>query len=212
MANMKNKIELETKVKNKIIDKEKFLYSQYFLKVNGANFDQDEDSEQNRNIQDAVSKDYWKNISKFYDPKLKLIVKLSGLHFNYEEFVEKYSGKIKKNIIIFHKIWDLNSKGWHDDYSSVLIECDLKLFKELFKLYWFALSFELQFEGIIVKPNNLPKAYRWYDYEESTNTKKGFNELMKTCLTYFDNEENGFHYRVISQKDSLQLRHQIKPR
>lgn len=177
---MDTAIRLETKKSVKKIDNEKYEEQEFSLLVNNELFNPDIVSRHSKKIEGTVHKIHWDNISPLYLDGCAMIVRLSGLHSNIDE-IKKFLGNsiYKRNRIFHHHKWDIDLNGTYDDEKFALIECDRKLFKRLFDKYWFALGFELRFEGIVIELQNLPYFEKWSRMAEG---KRKHDSLLKRSL------------------------------
>lgn len=194
---MDEKIRFKKNIKEKKIENEPYEIQEFSLMINNKFFDPDTVTKHSKSIKRNIHKVYWEKISSFFFNGATMIVRLGGLHSDLDD-IKRTLGKaiLGRNIIFHHHRWITDLSGAYDDEKFALIECDRKLFKKLFDKYWFALGFEFQFEGFVISPKDVPYLEKWSRRAEGESK---IEAIVKKSLLYFDNQTNGFHYRIIKK-------------
>jgi len=193
---MERNIQFEKRIKLRTIHGINYQIYDIFLKSNNHYFDPISVTGRAKRIQKDIHRKYWNAISRLYLDGGAMVVKLSGLHFNIDD-VKKYmfTKESRANMILHYLRLTVDTDGSSVQDSSALIECDRFVFKKLFDEFWFALGFELRFEGIVLSPKQIFGIERWSRRNEN---KKKYSDLIEMASLILDNLENGFHFRVIS--------------
>ncbi|WP_310598770.1 hypothetical protein [Desulfobulbus sp.] len=173
------------------------------IKVDGEYFNPDIVSDSSRMIQDHICEYYFNFFKKISYDGLSLLVKIGGLHFNLFD-MKKYlftdSNKIY-SILHYHS-WPVGEKGVYVEDVFALIKCENNIFENIFKQFWFALGFELRFEGILIDSGKVDQIEAW---TRRKNTINKYSDLLKMSEVVFDNLENGFHFCVTAKEKYFYL-------
>ncbi len=178
---------------------ETYVSCEFLLKINDEIFDMENDEKYLIKIRDRLSETYFKYIEKLCPEGSTIVVKLSGLHFDFVDFLKNYTfSKDSRNHIISHyHHWKIDDSEGIDEDTYVLIKCDKRLFKELYDLYWFSINVEYHFEGIILNPDDVMYVEKWCRLDEN---KDKMDSLINKAVLIFDNLYNGFHFQIITDK------------
>lgn len=195
-------ISLKHKVTQLRLKDQLFKVFDFNLMVNDSFFDPDLNTNESLAIQTLIQQIYWNTLRSMYQEDCILLIKLSGLHFNIDD-AKPYalSSMGKSHCIIHYHSWPAND-GACEEVSFAIIECDKQLLCELLVKYWFALGFELRFEGIAVYPANVARIKKWSSKDDS---KRKYNELLGMSALLFDNKENGFHFRITVREERCSI-------
>jgi hypothetical protein len=204
----KGEISIKYVAKVEHLDNKPYYSCEMSLNYKGVLLNPEANIEDSEDMRRIVLKSYWDLLVRFI-LNHKVVVRISGLHFNVQEFLGSYLYFKDRghNIICHHLNWpDL------DQYTRVmekyaLIECDdIDLLKSIFDEYWFVISAEWQTEILILNECDIAWIEPWSRKDEGERKNA---ELIDHCIAIFDNMHNGFHFRVISNKeneDSLKSR------
>ena len=168
------------------------------LTIDDEIFDSENDEQLSIKIRNQISEAYFKYIEKLCPSEHVIIVKMSGLHFNYLDFLNKYTfSKGSRNHIISHyHHWKIDHSEGVDEDAYVLIKCDRRLFEELYNLYWFSINVECHFESIILRRDDVMYIEKWCRLDDKDKMKS----LIDKAILIFDNLYNGFHFEIITNK------------
>ena len=201
-------LDFETKVEH--VKNEPHCVCDILLKYQDDYLDPDENIEVSKDIQQIVSDKYWNFLCCFLSNH-KVVVKIGGIHFNTREFLDLYSHAQDhaNNIICNYRHWRAIDEDVVDEEKFALIECcDTILLKNIFEKYWFSVGAELHTEIIILKEDCVAQIEPWS--RKSDNEQK-FNDLLNLCVVLLDNMHNGFHCKIISNKENkVSLKNRIK--
>ena len=202
---MDSKIEFEKRIKHRKIDGARYECWEILVKINGEFFNQDAVTPNAKRTQKKIHKRYWNTINKFYLDGCTMVVRLSGLHFNLDD-VKKYlfaKDSRRDNMILHYLRWVVQEDGTLLKDRFALFECRGRgEFKKFFDEFWFALGFELRFEGILLNPERALDIEKW---SRRTDNQRTYDALIRMSELIFDNQHNGFHFRVISREKYSKL-------
>jgi hypothetical protein len=192
-------LDIETKIEH--VKNQPHCQCDILLKYQDDYLDPDENIEVSRNIQQLVSDKYWHLLCCFVS-NYKIVVKISGIHFNIREFLDLYSHTqdYANNIICHYHHWRTIDEDAVFEEKYALIECrDMILLKSIFEKYWFPIGAELQTEIIILKEDYIAQVEPW---SRKNDNEQKFNDLLNMCMVLLDNMHNGFHCKIISNKEN----------
>ncbi len=169
------------------------------LRIDGEIFDPDQATKRNKAIQNSVTERYYKALEGLCLPGHSLVVRLNGVHFHIED-VEKYRSfhlKDHKLEMILHYLEWKDRGGGHVCDTFAILEVNKPLLRQMLHEFWFALNFELQFEGIVIPTDRIYEIEKW---SRRIENRKTYNALINMSSLIFDNQHNGFHFKIISDQ------------
>ncbi len=201
---MSSRIKFEKIIKQRKIYMERYDVFEVRLWLNDQQFDPNYATENKKAIQNAIQEKYWNALKRLCLPGHIMVVKLSGIHFHIEDIQKYMHLKVKhqKLDMILHYLSWKGKKGVHLSDNFAIIESNRQLFRQLFDKFWFALGFELHFEGIILRPDKMYDIEKWSRRIESRRT---YDDLIHMSSLVLDNQHNGFHFKVISNPEYSKL-------
>jgi len=194
---------MSTKITFEKITNQKRAYgSQYdvckvILRADGKVFDNNRATKRNRGIQNAIRNRYWNVLKALYLPGHTMAVRLSGIHFHIEDVNKYVFFDDRRPEMILHYLEWKDKVGGHVVDAFAIIESNRKLFRQLFHDFWFALGFELRFEGIVLPPGKIYDIEKWSRRIEDPKT---YNDLINMSSLILDNLHNGFHFKITSNQ------------
>jgi len=190
------RINFDKGIRRKSVSGNQYDVYEVILRLNGETFNNNRKTAYTKRIQNAIQTRYWNALKALYLPSHVMAVRLSGIHFHIED-VKKYmsfEGR-RLEMILSYVEWK-EKGGGHVVDAFAIIESDKKLFSQLLHEFWFALGFELHFEGIILPPDKIYDIEKWSRRIEGRRT---YDDLMQMSSMVLDNQHNGFHFKVTSK-------------
>ena len=196
---MENKITFEKISKRRNIYGKTYNADEVTLRINGQIFDINRATKHSKMVQNVIRERYFNALEGLYLPGHVVVVRLNGIHFQIED-VEKYRSFVLKDHkleMIFHYLEWKDRGGGHICDAFAIMEVNKKLLRQMLHEFWFALGFELQFEGIVLPPDKVYDIERW---SRRVENRKTHSDLINMASLIFDNQHNGFHFKVISNE------------
>lgn len=171
------------------------------LKCSAGYFDPERSIENSEIMRERLTNKYWEIINRFLS-KHRAVVRISGIHFSPFEFFKSHSHSTDRaeNIICHYHHWRVAEVEVIDIEKFAIIECNtVTHLKKIFMKYWFPIGAEWHTEIFVLGDKSIADIEPWSRQSES---EEKYNDLIDKCVFFIDNLHNGFHWRIVSNKEN----------
>jgi hypothetical protein len=197
-------VKFRKKFERKNIDSHHSYYTcQYLLTIGDVvlktGYEKEKDYKQKRRelkqIARVLAAEIFDMICSIIPDGYRTVLKFNGLH---NDYVQLTTNLWQRSVIMHNHLWPVKLGHICEEDNYVIIECENKrVLKKFFKKYWFSIGKEQGMEVIILGDREFEKLLKWSRRVEG---KRKELALIKMSLLTIDNQLNGFHFRVTSDK------------
>jgi hypothetical protein len=200
----KTRINFQKKIEKKNIDSHQSYYTcQYLLTIGDVvlkiGYEKEKAYKQKRRelkqIAGVLAAEIFDMICSIIPVGYRTVLKFNGLH---NDYVQLTTNLWQHSVIMHNHLWPVKLGHICEEDNYVIIECENKMtLKKFFKKYWFSIDKEQGMVVIILGDREFEKLLKWSRRVEG---KRKELALIKMSLLTIDNQSNGFHFRITSDK------------